>query len=93
MSVRIGKITSKFQITIPSEIREAVGANVGDQVLFQVNEKGEIVIRPLRIPTVDEVYGSLHQEKISYIPLDEARRITHDELAARQFQKKSGLDS
>lgn len=87
MSVRIGRITSKFQITIPSEIREAVGAHVGDQVLFHVNEQGEIVMRPLRKSTVDELYGALHRENMPYVPLDEARSATQDGMAHQFIQE------
>lgn len=92
MSVRIGRITSKFQITIPSEIREAVGAHVGDQVLFHVNEHGEIVMRPLRKSSVDELYGALHRENIPYVPLDEARSATHDDMA-HQFIRETEEES
>ncbi|MCY0901363.1 MAG: AbrB/MazE/SpoVT family DNA-binding domain-containing protein [Firmicutes bacterium] len=89
MSVQIGRITSKFQSTIPSEIREAVGAHIGDQVIFQVNQHREIVIRPLRKSSIDEVYGALHRENVAYLPLDEARNATQDDMA-HQFVREKG---
>ena len=33
-------ITSKGQITIPSEVREALGVGVGDRIEFVAEEKG-----------------------------------------------------
>ena len=41
------KITSKGQITVPREIRHALGVRPGDRLLFEGNEKG-IRVRPLR---------------------------------------------
>lgn len=89
MSVKMGRITSKFQITLPSEIRDAVGAHVGDQVLFHVNDQGEIVIRPLKKSSLDQVYGALHREGAPYIPLGDVRSLTSDEMAEK-FAKDEG---
>ncbi len=41
------KITSKGQITIPREIRRAMGVQPGDRVLFE-DEKEGIRVRPIR---------------------------------------------
>lgn len=45
-------ITSKFQVTIPKEIREQVGLSDTDKVSFE-RRGTEIVIK--RIPTLEEV--------------------------------------
>jgi antitoxin PrlF len=42
------KITSKGQITVPHEIRRALGVRPGDKLLFQSDEQG-VRVRPLRI--------------------------------------------
>ncbi len=34
------KITSKGQITIPKEVREALGAKEGDELVFEVEDGG-----------------------------------------------------
>ena len=44
---RHAKITSKGQITIPREIRRAMGVQAGDRVLFESDEEG-IRVRPVR---------------------------------------------
>jgi len=41
------KITSKCQITIPREVRRALGVRPGDRLLFESDEKG-IRVRPAR---------------------------------------------
>ena len=40
------KVTSKGQITIPREIRRALGLDSGDRVIFWVREDGVVEIRP-----------------------------------------------
>jgi len=42
------KITSKGQITIPKELREAFDLKPGDSVHLEVREDGEIVMEPER---------------------------------------------
>ena len=42
---REAKVTSKGQVTIPAEVREALAIAEGDSVTFEVNEAGEAVLR------------------------------------------------
>ena len=39
-------ITSKGQITIPQEIRKALGLETGDRVSFRVTKSGAVEIQP-----------------------------------------------
>jgi AbrB family looped-hinge helix DNA binding protein len=41
------KITSKGQITVPIEVREALGVQPGDKLVFESYEEG-IRVRPVR---------------------------------------------
>jgi AbrB family looped-hinge helix DNA binding protein len=41
------KLTSKGQITIPREIRRAMGVQAGDRLLFESDKEG-IRVRPVR---------------------------------------------
>ena len=41
------KITSKGQITIPREVRQALGVRPGDRLLFETDDHG-VRVRPLR---------------------------------------------
>lgn len=37
-------ITSKGQITLPKEVREALRVSTGDQIDFVINERGEVTV-------------------------------------------------
>jgi len=39
------RVTRKFQVTIPKEVREALGINVGDTVLWEIGEGGVAILR------------------------------------------------
>lgn len=49
-------VTSKGQVTIPKEVREALGLNTGHRVTFQIRKDGVVEMRP---ETVDlmSLYG------------------------------------
>ncbi|MDI6884715.1 MAG: AbrB/MazE/SpoVT family DNA-binding domain-containing protein, partial [Hadesarchaea archaeon] len=54
------KISSKFQITLPKELREGLGIEAGDE-LYLTREGEKVVIRPLpkiKRPT-ETIYGSV----------------------------------
>jgi len=40
-------LTTKGQITIPREVREHLGVDVGDRLSFIVQDDGTVVVRPL----------------------------------------------
>lgn len=42
--IGLGKITSKGQITIPKDIRNALGVSEGDKILFEKKD-GEVIIK------------------------------------------------
>ncbi len=44
MEVSVGKVTSKGQVTIPKEIRETLGVNEGDKLIFLV-EGDKVLLR------------------------------------------------
>lgn len=44
MEVSVGTVTSKGQVTIPKEIRETLGVNEGDKLIFLL-EGDEVVLR------------------------------------------------
>ena len=53
-----GTMTSKGQITIPKDVRLALGLTAGVVVSFEQNDEGEYVIRPNRTAAAD-LAGSL----------------------------------
>ena len=44
---RQAKITSKGQITVPHEIRRALGVQSGDRLIFESGEEG-VLVRPVK---------------------------------------------
>jgi antitoxin PrlF len=52
---REAKITSKGQVTIPRAVRQALGVQVGDKVLFEEDGDG-IRVKPLRATSPFDKY-------------------------------------
>jgi antitoxin PrlF len=51
------KLTSKGQITIPIEIRRALGVETGDQISFTINEHGIVMDKLNRPLTIQERFA------------------------------------
>ena len=43
MDVSVGSVTSKGQVTIPKEIREALGLRQGDRVVFTIEGERAVI--------------------------------------------------
>lgn len=57
------KVTSKGQLTIPKEVRRALGVREGDSLLFDVDEDGgEIRVRVQRKPVSFADYAGAWRE-------------------------------
>lgn len=54
IKMKISKLTSKYQATIPKEIRESLKLNAGDSILFHIGPDGTITVR--RAQPVDYAY-------------------------------------
>ena len=48
------KITSKGQVTIPADVRKAVGVHEGDKLLFVRMDDGSITLRNSNLETIRE---------------------------------------
>lgn len=55
-------VTSKGQITLPKAVRDLLRVDTGDQVDFVVNERGDIVVRPVSLD-VTELRGLLKRSR------------------------------
>ena len=55
-------LTSKGQVTIPKEIREAAGLRQGDRLEFTLRADGSIQIRP-RTVAVEDLIGIVKTDK------------------------------
>ena len=55
---REAKITSKGQITVPREVRHALGVKPGDKLVFEHNGK-DVSVRPVRSKSVFAKYRGI----------------------------------
>lgn len=55
-----GKVNSKYQLTLPLEVRKALGIKPGDRVRYEV-KGGELQVSVVG-PSIDEVLKQLWQE-------------------------------
>ncbi|MGH8874355.1 MAG: AbrB/MazE/SpoVT family DNA-binding domain-containing protein [Acidimicrobiia bacterium] len=73
------KVTSKGQVTIPKEVREALGIGEGDQVVFRVEEHRAIIART---PDLLDLGGTVKvPAQKRGVPWDEVRRRTRQARA------------
>jgi antitoxin PrlF len=55
---KLARITSKGQITVPHEIRRALGVGAGDRLLFE-KDGAEVRVRPVRTKSAFEKYRGI----------------------------------
>lgn len=71
-------ITSKGQITIPKRVRERLGLNPGDRLIFRFDEEGQLLVSPEALQPLGRVPGLLHhlagEEAASPAEMDESVR-------------------
>ncbi len=57
-------LTSKGQVTIPKEIRDALRLSTGEKIEFILSDKDTVVLKPVT-RKVDEVFGKLRHYRKS----------------------------
>lgn len=72
------KMTTKGQVTVPAEVREALGFETGDLLAFEVKEDYVVVSRR---PTIEEV----REKHKDILPIGPPRFATDDEAIADYF--------
>lgn len=43
------KVTRRYQVTLPKNVREKFGFEIGDLVIFTLSKEGELVIKKVQI--------------------------------------------
>ena len=76
----IATITSKGQVTIPKEIRDALTLNSGDKLEFEVNDRGDLLVRPVT-RSVSDVFGRLQRSRPSAVTIEEMNRAIERRLS------------
>lgn len=80
-------LTSKGQITIPVEVRKALGLDPGDKIDFFETEKGQFVIRP-RTASIRDLEGCI--PKLDYVPSIEEMNDAILDAAAENYRASLG---
>ncbi len=57
--MRMARVTSKGQVTVPKAIREALGIEQGDLLVFATHHDGRIELRRLAGRALSELHGAL----------------------------------
>ena len=76
----IATLTSKGQVTIPKEIRDALTLNSGDKLEFEVNDRGDLLVRPVT-RSVSDVFGRLQQSRPAAVTIDEMNKAIEKRLS------------
>ena len=63
-------VSSKGQVTIPKQVREALGVDAGDRVLFVVRDDGVVELRPETVDLLDLV-GILEPPNGTHVTVEE----------------------
>ena len=50
------RVRPKGQVTLPSEIRNLLGLNEGDDLAFSLNEQGQVIITRLEVIPPDQAW-------------------------------------
>jgi AbrB family looped-hinge helix DNA binding protein len=87
-------MTSKGQITIPIELRKAMGLNAGDKIDFVEFEKGKFRMLP-RTASIRDLKGCI--TKLDHVvTIEEMNQAIHDGAAAsylRSIERPDSTDS
>ena len=79
MITKQAKVTSKGQITIPAEVRDALGLREGDTVSFEVDSQDQAKLRAVRVGSPFARYAGALREDCGL----DAQRIAEDLRKAR----------
>jgi antitoxin PrlF len=53
MVVATSRVTNQGQISVPAEVRKALGIRAGTELVWDRNEEGEYTVRPKRLSLAD----------------------------------------
>lgn len=82
------KISSKGQITIPSDIRKALNVGEGDYLIFEAKSEYEVNVRVMKSRPLTSLLGALKAPEKD-ADFDKIRDQAREDLAARKSKHKA----
>jgi AbrB family looped-hinge helix DNA binding protein len=55
------RVTAKYQITLPSELRHSLNIDIGDRLIFRKNAHGDIVVESMKQASANDLLGALRR--------------------------------
>ena len=89
------RVRPKGQVTLPSEIRNLLGLNEGDDLAFSLNEQGQVIITRLEVIPPDQAWFWTEQwqkaEREAQADIDAGRvhRYANIEEAVSALEKRA----
>ena len=68
-------ITRNFQVTLPSDVREETGLEIGERMIVKVSGPDEIVLKKVKRSPVDRAFGIIKTKETG---LEYERRIREE---------------
>lgn len=84
-------LTSKGRITVPKEVRERLGVQKGDRIVFQFDKHGRVVLQPESLDPLGNLPGLLRHRAKDRPATVEAMNEAIRTRVARKF--RAGEDS
>lgn len=86
----LATLTSKGQITVPKEIRDALALDAGAKLDFSIQSDGTLSVRPMK-RSVSSIVGLLRVPAAKSATVKELDRALQDHLAAKhdRIQRES----
>lgn len=66
----LATLTSKGQVTIPKNVRDALRLHTGDKIHFFITEDGDAILRPVA-RKVGDVFGRLKKYGVQAVSVEE----------------------
>ena len=80
-------ITSKGQVTIPTEVRRLLGVDINDKIAFQITSQGDILLTVPQYRSIADLAGAAG--KLPYPPTEQ--ELKH--IAAEERTKAAAKES
>jgi len=82
MTIERSRITGKGQVQVPAKIRRAINAEIGDELAFMLDERGEVKVKLVKKRKISEFAGVLRKRR-KYVQRDKERQLTKTRVAER----------